>query len=259
MMAPKEVYTFVEVFGGSCWCSLNVSRRRFKVIIANDIDSTLINIYRLVKESPDELVKKLSIMPFSRELYEVANEILNDNKADQVTKAVMLFYLIRASMFGKVGGGNFAVRRLRSGAKVFTDSIFLIKEYAKKFRDVTLENRDYKEVIKLYDSKHTLFYLDPPYVSTDEQSRGDYYRYSFTREDLWVMSKVLRDVKGYWVLKISDDNYPLVKEDLPQHNTTHIETCKRMQDPIVWKKQVMKDIIAHNINIPKEASLKRWL
>lgn len=80
-MAAKAS-TFVEVFGGSCWCALNVSRSKFKVVVCNDIDEDLINLYKLVKERPSELIKRLAILPFSRELHVIASKILRISRRE---------------------------------------------------------------------------------------------------------------------------------------------------------------------------------
>jgi len=264
MMAPPEVHTFVEVFGGSCWCSLNVSRRKFKVIVANDIDSTLMTLYRLVRDDPEGLMKRLSILPFSRELYEIAKEIVEDPKVDVVTRAVMLFYLSRTSMFGT---GGFAVSKERGHARDMASAIASIKEFAKKFRDVVLENKDFREVIKLYDSPRTLFYLDPPYVSTTEdQGRESYFRYPFSQGDLRSMAATLKNVKGYWVLKMAEDNYLIIKEVLPQHEVLLTEKLKSFQKVVSGERPKWRLVIAHNIKSSSkprssrpQTDLSRWL
>ncbi len=224
------VKVFVEVFGGSCWSSLNVPRWKFKVIVCNDIDADLINLYRMVKNSPDELVKKLSILPFSRELREIALEILGDKNTDLVTKSVMLFYALRASFHGFLTKRDgLAVSKTRSLAHAYSTAVASIAEYAKKFRDVVLECKDYRDVIKLYDSDTTLFYLDPPHVSTSQtHDREGFYRYNFTLSNLKLMARTLRDVRGKWVLKITRDNYELIRNDLPKHNKVELEKTKSM-------------------------------
>jgi len=242
-MAAKAS-VFVEVFCGSCWCSLNVSRGKFKVIVCNDIDRDLINFYKLVKEKPDEVIKRLSILPFSRELNSIAYEILHDESADIVTKAVMLFYAIRTSIFGMFEK-SFRVSKAKSHARAYTSAVALIAKYAEKFRDVVLECRDFREVFKLYDSEKTLFYLDPPYVGRD------YYRYGFTITDLRDLAKLLNTIKGYWVLKIVEDNYTLIKDFLPTHELEEIRKPLFMKKVVGEERSELKLLIAHNIRIPK--------
>jgi DNA adenine methylase len=179
-----------------------------------------------VKDNPAEVQKRLSVLPFSREVYAIAKDILNDLEADPLTRAIMLLYLLRASMFGKVGRG-FSVSRKRPNAKIFTNVISLIKEYAKQMREVVFENKGYEWMLKAYDSDETLFYLDPPHVSAKKsQNQGGskgYYRNEITVEDIKKMAQVLRDIKGYFVLKLDKDNYELIKGVLPTHKYIELD------------------------------------
>jgi len=236
---------FVEVFGGSCWCSLNVSRSRFKVIVCNDIDQDLITFYKLVKEKPEELVKRVSVLPFSRELLDIAMEVLNDKTADPVTRAIMLFYVFKASFNAK--GTSFRVTKAKNNARTYANTVASIVEYAKRFRDVVLECRDFRDVINLYDSSDTLFYLDPPYVG-----RVGYYRYSFTYADLKNMAVVLRSVKGSWILKIAEDNYRVIKDILSQHEIGEVRSPMYMVKAMDGEERPeLIYLIAHNIKTPK--------
>jgi len=243
--------TFVEVFGGSCWCALNVSRSKFKVVVCNDIDEDLINLYKLVKERPSELIKRLAILPFSRELHVIASKILKDKSADPITKAILFFYVSRTTFWGASERGGFAVSKVVNHAKAYASAIASIVEYAKRFKDVVLECKDFREAIRLYDSESTLFYLDPPYVGRD------YYRYDFSLADLRVMAKLLRSVKGYWVLKIAEDNYDLIKDVLPSHELEKIETFQSMKKVVGEKRPEFRFLIAHNIEVPKAGLLKQ--
>jgi len=218
MYAPNA-RVFVEVFGGSCWCSLSVSRSKFKIVVCNDIDRDLINLYRMIKSNPEELIRRLSVLPYSREMLEIAREVLSSKSADAVTKAAMMFYLLRATFNAKVESTSLSVSKEYNHAIKYSKAIASLVDYAKRFRDVILEAKDYREVIRMYDSDHTLFYLDPPYVGEGR----NYYRFPFTESSLKTMATVLKDVKGYWVLKIAEDNYRIIKDVLPEHSTARIE------------------------------------
>jgi len=246
MLAKANV--FVEPFGGSCWCSLNVSRAKFKIIVCNDIDRDLINFYRLVKERPCELMRRLAILPFSRELHDIAIEILSDESADPLTKAVMLFYTTRTNFHGAPGKMSFTVTKDTSNnmARRYASAVASIAEYAKKFRDVVLECKDFREIVKLYDSEETLFYLDPPYVG---KSR-DYYRHGFSINDLKDLARLLKSIKGCWVLKIAKDNYELIKDDLPPHRLEEVKTFLYMRKVEGEERPEFKYLIAHNVKAP---------
>ena len=258
----SKAKTFVEVFGGSCWSSMNVSRHKFKVIVCNDIDNLLINIFNMIKNNPELFLKRLSIIPVSREINEIGRIIIDDPKIDIVTKTVMMYYVIRTSMFGGFYK-SFAVSKSRSITNAMLGTLASVKEYSKKIRDVVFESKDYKEIIKVYDSNETLFYFDPPYVSTDEtQGREAYFRYSFSLADLKSFAKNLRSVKADFVLKISEDNYKLIEKDLPDHDYEAIETVKVFENVLqkdTPKRSTWKLIIAHNIKKKSLSSITKYV
>jgi len=249
MISKSKV--FVEVFGGSCWSSINVSRQKFKVIVCNDIDNLLINIFNMIKNTPDLFLKRLSIMPISREMREIGKIIIDDPKIDIITKTIMMFYVIRTSMFGIYGRSGFAVDKSRGLANRILGSLALVKEYSKKIRDITFESKDFREILKIYDSDETLFYLDPPYVSTEKtHDRETFFRFSFSLADLKSLANSLRSVKADFVLKISEDNYKLIEKDLPDHDLETLETIKNLENVLQKEEPERKTwrlMIVHNI------------
>jgi len=79
-----------------------------------------------------------------------------------------------------------------------------IKEVVRNFRYVKnklssaiLECSDFRDVIRKYDSKGTLFYLDPPYYRTNENAYID------TVKPMEVY-EVLKDIEGKFILSYND-------------------------------------------------------
>lgn len=83
------------------------------------------------------------------------------------------------------------------------------KEYLTKVRErlkgVVIEHRDFEPLIKTYDRKDALFYLDPPYVGTEK-----YYNVVFTAEDHQRLATLLKGIKGRFILSY-DDN-PMIRD-----------------------------------------------
>jgi DNA adenine methylase len=236
---------FVEVFGGSCYSSLNVPRSKFKVIICNDADRLLIQLFRLVKDDPAGLAARLSMLPVSRELHDIAREVLEDPRVDTVTKAVMLFYTIRTSWSGSPSGG-FRISKTRNDARIYARGVAGIAEYAKKARDVAFECMDFEKVLERYDSTSTLFYLDPPYVSQGEKSRETLYRMGFTEADLARVASALGNVRGDWVLKLAEDNYSLIRHLLPEHDAETVDAV-RCVPRAEGERETIRYVIAYRV------------
>jgi len=78
------------------------------------------------------------------------------------------------------------------------------------------------------------------------EGRG-YYRHNFTRADLRAMAQRLRSLKGLWVLKLTDDNYALIKDILPPHEVREVrKTLFMKQVEEGEEKPDFKIVIAYN-------------
>ena len=87
-------------------------------------------------------------------------------------------------------------------------AIEALPEIGGRLLRVQIENRPALDVIRLYDSKETLFYCDPPYV---HDTRGDSkaYGYEMTDDAHRELADVLNSVKG----KVALSNYDCVLMD----------------------------------------------
>ncbi len=65
-----------------------------------------------------------------------------------------------------------------------------------------IEHRDFEPLIKTYDRKEALFYLDPPYVGTEK-----YYSVDFGTEDHQRLAELLKNIKGRFILSYNDDAF----------------------------------------------------
>jgi len=74
-------------------------------------------------------------------------------------------------------------------------SVEMLPEIAERLLRVQIENRPAIEAIRLYDSKDTLFYCDPPYL---HGTRGDSKAYLFemTDHEHATLAKALEGVQG---------------------------------------------------------------
>ncbi len=78
-------------------------------------------------------------------------------------------------------------------------------DLAKNWKDVTIENLDFRKVIQLYDSDKTVFYLNPPFPDRSE----NYYGITFTIKDFRDMTKMLTQIKGKFLLKVDNKAFDL--------------------------------------------------
>lgn len=162
-----------------------------KITIVNDINDRLINYMLMLKERPEELYRKCMSLPYSESLYEKWK--WEPWPEDEMEAAVRFYYLMRLC-FG--GGGHkykngIGLSKTVNKAKQLKGATELIPEMAELIRSWIILSRDFEEVIEFYDTKDTLFYLDPPY-----HGREDMYAGGFQSKDHIRLKNRLDKIKG---------------------------------------------------------------
>ena len=67
---------------------------------------------------------------------------------------------------------------------------------------MVIERKDFEDLIRVYDRKNALFYLDPPYKGTER-----YYNAKFSMEDHLRLKKVLHGLQGKFILSYNNDPF----------------------------------------------------
>ena len=200
-LLPKT-HIFCEAFAGSASVLLN--REPSPVEILNDIDGDITNFFQVLRDRPAELIEKLYLTPFSREEFRRAIEARGRKDLDPVERARLFFVraeqvrigLEQTATIGRWAWCKYTSRRGMAGSvSRWANRILALWAVAERLRRVQIENDDAFNVIRRYDSRDTLFYLDPPYP---HEVRGDpkAYGYEFTEHDHKRLAELLHSVKG---------------------------------------------------------------
>jgi len=190
-------HTYVEPFGGSAAVLLNKQPSYAEVF--NDRDADIVHFFRVLREQRDRLVQWLQAVPYSRDVFEEwADEYwAGERPEDDVERAGRWCYLRFSNFNAALDRRNgFKTGGERNEARSFRSAIANLDAVAKRLRQVTIENQDYRKVLDRYDREDTLFYLDPPYV---DPNRNYYLQGSDEPFDHAALVDALRDVEGYWV------------------------------------------------------------
>lgn|GEM_PF-2469255 len=247
--------TLVEVFGGSGVISMYAPRNVFKNIVYNDIDKLLVNFFTVLRERPMELVERVMQMPAAREFVEKYIDMIRSGEIhkirDPVEKAAIYFYVNRLSFNSELN--SFKVLVEGSAAKRLRNQAMLLPEYAKMWSDVTIENKDFRDLIELYDRPYTVFYCDPPFLTVEGATKGErekYYLHPFTEGDMRDLLKILSGIEGKFVLKLPKDHLgiPFIRSWVKEHNYSirSVEHAKQMVNVKGEKREKQVTVFIYN-------------
>lgn len=196
---PAHV-VYVEPFGGAAGCLLR--KEPSPIEVYNDLDGSVVNFWRVLREQPKALVRALRGTPFSREEF-----LLSYEPTDEPIERARRYFVQSWQSFGGPGlhrkTGWKVQKRVweKSRANQMEEwhgAISNLYAVARRFRAVQIERDDALKVITRFDSKDTLFYCDPPYPSDTRNiswCKGA-YNHEFSTDDHVHLANLLHRVTG---------------------------------------------------------------
>jgi DNA adenine methylase len=189
---------YVEVFGGGA--SLLFAKEPSPVEVYNDIDSGLVNFFRVLRDKDkfQEFYRKVCLTPYSREEFYYCRDTWKDCE-DEVERAYRWFIVARMSFSGDFGyswGFNVSAsaRGMAKKCSAWLSTIEELPAIHERIIRVQIEHKDFRDLIKTYDTEDTFFYLDPPYVPETRKDGG--YKHEMTDNDHEDLVEILLNIKG---------------------------------------------------------------
>jgi DNA adenine methylase len=177
-----EHTTYVEPFVGGAAVYFQKEPSQREVI--NDLDSNLIDDYKLLATIKSrDFPKTLNTIPKIQDFV--------DNPPNSQIAKLTYSILTRCNGFGGIVSD-----KIYKNSNPFS-KLKKLDVYQERMKGTKILNKDYRAVIKKYDSPDTFFYLDPPYENSEEL-------YEEGTMDFEDMRRVLDKVKGKWLLSINN-------------------------------------------------------
>ena len=216
-LLPK-CHHYCEPFAGSGAVLLN--RDPSPVETYNDIDGDVANFFRMLRDRHEELIRAISLTPFSREEYHQA--IYGSMQGASDVERARRFYirarqtrtgLAQTASLGRWANCKDTTRAGMSGVvSRWLGGIAALDDIAQRLIRVQIENRPAVDVIRLYDSPTTLFYCDPPYLHA---TRGDSKAYGFEMDEAQHREFAEAVSKCRGKVAVSGYEHPLMEELFP--------------------------------------------
>lgn len=200
---PKEISTYVEPFGGMFGVFFSLDFMKYKNVkfIYNDVNDLNYLLFKNLG-SPEfiELVKSTKV---TKETYlESLKDLLKCK--DELQICLNWLIILTCSSPYEIGKDSW---RNDSEFEIFKMKYKAYKYHIDKISEK--HNLDYKDLIKMYDSESTFFYVDPPYMGKEKY----YINHDFNEKTHQELSDVLNNIKGkfalsYYYFDGLEDLYP---------------------------------------------------
>lgn len=191
----EREFTYIEPFvgGGAMLFHMLQKFPKISKVVINDINPHLITAYRVIKDNPDELIKRLSDMELQyfaqkseevkKEFFLKARERFNERKLDDIDRTKYLIFLNRTCFNGlyrvntrgmfNVPFGRYLHPTICNKETILADSVALNRV------DITILNGDFEATLDHLGKGFNFFYFDPPYRPLNATSSFT----SYSKED----------------------------------------------------------------------------
>lgn len=169
--------------------------------VYNDLDTEVVNFFRVLREEPDALIQAIQMTPYSREEQKLAFE--STEGVSDLERARRLY----TRCWQSHGGGRtqwrtgwrYQVSNKRGRSQIEDwNQIEHLEAIVKRLKNVQIEHDDAIRVITRYDRPDTLFYIDPPYLMHTRSIRWGKKAYTCELDDAYHvrLAEVLKQVQG---------------------------------------------------------------
>jgi len=219
----SEPFTYVEPFiGGGAMFFWICENYQVEQAVINDVNSDLVNCYKVVRDDVDRLIARLNHYQDSywglsgdkerkKAFFYDVRIAFNENDENGIEKAAQLIFLNKTCFNGlyRVNRKGFFNVPIGSYKKPVICNSENLQSASFALKDAIILNGDYSDTLK-YATERSLFYLDPPYKPISKTSNFNAYaKGEFDDQEQIRLSEFCKNLttrNTSWVLSNSDVN-----------------------------------------------------
>ena len=263
-----ENVTYIEPFvgGGAMLFYMLQTHSNIKSAVINDINPDLTTCYKVVKESPSELVQ--SLKKIQKEYYALESEEarkqfylqmrdeFNTKALDDIRNTTLFFFLNRTCFNGlyrvnkaglfNVPFGKYETPTICDANTIYADSELL--------QNVEILTGDYQQTL-VHAKGNTLFYFDPPYRPLNSTSSfNDYNKEAFNDIAQKRLKEFCDQVEraGYKFMLSNSDCKDMFFDDLYLRYTIARVWASRSVNANPKKRGKLQEILVRNYSETKQ-------
>lgn len=216
-LIPKHDIYCEPFFGGG---AVYWAKEPVKCEVINDVNMNIVNFYEVLKHDYFALRKKVESTLHSRETYKKAMIIYDCPwlfAEDPIIRAWAFWVVTNQGFSCKVGTWGYDREKraitIQNKIDAFQESL------TERLRYTQIECNEAHKVIESRDTESTFFYIDPPYVDSNQGHYGGYTHEHFKRD-----LNAIESIKGKFLLS----SYPsdILDEYIKKNNWYSISIDK---------------------------------
>lgn len=190
---------YCEPFCGSA--AVFFRKKKSAIEVLNDKNKEIITLFRVLRDQRGAFDNYLKYCVASRD--EFSTLLHTDPETlDPVARAWRFLYIMKCGMGGKILCASYGYHVTTSDHMIHHKIRYFekfIDVYIKRLHHVNIECEDYIDNINRYDAITSFFYIDPPYIGSQ-----DYYGKDMDFNDWEILADKLKNIKGKFMLSIND-------------------------------------------------------
>ncbi len=190
----------------------------------NDINGDIVNLFKVCRDYPNELSKKILLTPFSREEFKSCYSMVED-PIERARRTIVRYH----QSFGTSNSCRNSWRNVQTYggprcATMWNDLPEVVFEVCYRLKEAQIENIDALTLIERYNHKDTLIYCDPPYLQS--LRKKNMYAFEMSDDAHKKLLHILKESKSKIILSGYDNE--LYNSELKEWFTDIKETTAQM-------------------------------
>lgn len=192
MIPDHKVYAEIFFGGGAVFWAKQPAQAE----VINDYNGMVVNFYEQLKLNYEALRLAIDATPYSRQTYAKAMHIYEHPYIYTPLVKAWAFWITTVQGFSnKIGSWRASGTTSKEVQMCENKKLLITPELSDRLKLVQIECVDAIRLIERLDSPDTFFYLDPPYVNSDQGHYGGY-----TQEHFNKLLDALVKIKGKFLL-----------------------------------------------------------
>lgn len=250
-LLPKRITTYCEPFIGGGAMLFDLQPKKAYV---NDINSDLILVYTVIRDSVDELINQLEQFENTADMFYSVRDWDRDREKyeamSDVKKAARIIYLNKTCYNGlyrvnNAGEFNSPFGNYKNPNIINAPVLKAVNAYFNT-AEIHFSTMDYAEILHSV-RKGTFVYLDPPYDPvSDTSSFTGYAKGGFTREDQIRLRECCDELNRRGVrFMLSNSATDFIREQYAAYNITIVQ-AKRAINSVATKRGDVDEVVVRN-------------